>query len=190
MNIQEKDIFEESIRQHREDFEKDMPSGHAKRFLAKLEINNPKQIKRKTFNGARYGQIAAALVIGFMLATIIDKPQSNTLLPESKTNNNNEITEVKAYYTSSIEAGEHKLKHFADIGVLSKEEQEMLQQEYKEFQSNYKMLMHDLNSSPNEARVIQAMVKLYKTRLEVIEMIIHELELIQNKKIHTHEHKI
>ncbi|MFV0365561.1 MAG: hypothetical protein ACK5JS_03535 [Mangrovibacterium sp.] len=182
-----KDRFEEEVRKHQADFERDLPDGHGARFLAKLETKKTKTLRKKIV--WKYAQVAAALVVGFLLATFMHSdpfPKKDFAERQKPTS---EVEEMEIFYTSSINAGERRLKHFADIGMFSEEEQQAMLKEYAEFQENFKMLSNDLEASGNDERVVQAMVRMYKVRLEVIEKIIDELELKQCK-MKSHEYQM
>ena len=51
--------------------------------------------------------------------------------------------------------------------------------ELEEFETLYKSLQEDLSASPNDERVINAMLQYYQSKLSVINMIVTKLEEVK-----------
>ncbi len=66
-------------------------------------------------------------------------------------------------------------------GLISEEEEEMMQSELAEFETMYKNLQQDLASNPNDERVINAMLDYYQAKLSVINMIVEKLEEVKHQ---------
>jgi hypothetical protein len=63
----------------------------------------------------------------------------------------------------------------------------MMQYELDEFEEVYLKLQSDLSLSPNDERVINAMLDYYQTKLSLINMIIEKLKEVKQKNNMSHE---
>jgi hypothetical protein len=66
-------------------------------------------------------------------------------------------------------------------GLISEDEQTMMNNELAEFETLYQSLQKDLAANPNDERVINAMLEYYQAKLSVINIIITKLEEVQQK---------
>ena len=92
-----------------------------------------------------------------------------------------EYSEVEYYYTSSINTGMEQWNKWMEQGLISDDEQNMMNEELAEFETMYKNLQNDLAANPNDERVINAMLEYYQAKLSVINIIINKLEEVQQK---------
>lgn len=163
--------------------------GHFERFEAKLKAQNKKS-RKITLNVV--WKVAAAVIFVFLAtnqAFIYFSPNSQGLFSSSSAEQNitlaslsPEYEEVEFYYTSSINTGMEQWNKMNEAGLISEEEQTMMQDELTEFESLYKNLQEDLQQNPNDERVINAMLEYYQAKLSVINIIIDKLEEVQERK--------
>jgi len=92
-----------------------------------------------------------------------------------------EYEEVEFYYTNAINTGLMQWEKMADAGLISEQEQEMMNVELTEFENVYDRLQNDLAASPNDERVINAMLEYYQKKLSLINMIVNKLEEVKQK---------
>ena len=195
--MKEKDYIEEMILKNMEALNNNEPlDGHFERFEKKLNTKN------KTRNITWKGVLKiAAVVIFVMLATnqisIYFSPETKGLagLVLNKTENTNislaslspEYTEVEFYYTTSINTGLDQWNKLSKAGLISEDEQAMMDDELKDFENMYKNLQQDLAANPNDERVINAMLEFYQVKLSVITMIVNKLEEVKQQKNNHYE---
>jgi hypothetical protein len=163
------------------------PDGHFERFQKRLKDES----KIKTFRWNMVWKVAAAVVFVFLavnqtrLWLIPEEGQPVTLSSISP-----EYAEVEYYYASSIKTGLNTLNSLSDDGVISKEENQLMQQEFETFESRYQSLQKDLQAHPDDERVINAMIEYYQDKLEIITMILNKLQEVKQQKNKSHETEI
>jgi hypothetical protein len=163
------------------------PDGHFERFQKRLKDES----KTKTFRWNMVWKVAAAVVFVFLavnqtrLWLIPEEHKPVTLSSISP-----EYAEVEFYYTSSIRNGLNTMNSLSDDGVISKEENQILQEEFEAFESRYQSLQKDLQAHPDDQRVINAMIEYYQDKMEVIAMILNKLQEVKQKKNKSHETEI
>jgi cytochrome c-type biogenesis protein CcmH/NrfG len=187
--MKEKDYIEDIILKNIEELNDNEPmEGHFARFEAKLNAQN-KKTRRITFSVVWK---VAAVVVFVLLAgnqafmylspnhqgifSAANKTQQVTLASIS-----NEYQEVEFYYTSSINSGLDQWNKLNDAGLISEDEQLMMNEELAEFETLYKNLQEDLQSNPNDDRVINAMLEYYQAKLSVINIIVDKLEEVKQR---------
>ncbi|HPF51853.1 MAG TPA: hypothetical protein PK335_09785 [Draconibacterium sp.] len=195
--MKEKDYIEEMILKNMEALNDNEPlDGHFERFEKKL--NAESKGRSITWKGVLK---IAAVVIFVMLATnqisIYFSPETKGLagLVLNKTENTNislaslspEYKEVEFYYTTSINTGLDQWNKLSNAGLISEDEQAMMNDELKDFENMYKNLQQDLAANPNDERVINAMLEFYQVKLSVITMIVNKLEEVKQQKNNHYE---
>jgi hypothetical protein len=186
--MKEKDYIEELILKNLKELNNDEPpSGHFERFEAKLEGLNQ---KKKIISLNLVWKVAAAAVFVFLVvnqAIIWFSPENGKQSVEQRTTGvtlasvSPEYEEVEFYYTSSIKGGLSQWEQLVAEGLISEEEQQIMDAELKEFEEVYKNLQADLSANPNDERVINAMLEYYQTKLSLINMIVEKLEEVKQK---------
>ena len=186
--MEKKDYIEELIMKNLEGLNDNEPSeGHFERFEVKLGQMNK---RNKIISLNVVWKIAAAAVFAFLLVNqaIIwftpgstTQPAGNQQGAFSLASVSPEYEEVEYYYTNSINAGLTQWENLVQQGFISEEEQKMMNQELEEFETVFKNLQEDLSVSPNDDRVIQAMLEYYQTKLSLINMIIEKLQEVKQK---------
>lgn len=179
------DPLKNSIQKNREAFEVEPQEGHFERFQLRLEAY---PVKRKAFGKKSYLQIAAAILFVLLagnqlrmyLAQEKDKPPTLSSVSQ-------EYGEVEYYYTTAIGQGMSQWEKLLAQGLISPEDQNMMESEMKEFDETYARLQQELEASPEDERVVNAMLEVYQSRLSIITLIINKLETIKQQKKASHE---
>jgi hypothetical protein len=163
------------------------PDGHFERFRERLKDES----RGKSFRWNMVWKVAAVVVFVFLAANQTrlwltpEEKQPLTLSAVSP-----EYAEVEFYYASSIRTGLNTLSSLSDDGVISKEENQLMQQEFEAFETRYQMLQKDLQAHPGDERVINAMIEYYQDKLEIITMILNKLQEVKQQKNKSHETEI
>ena len=195
--MREKDYIERLIEKNQEGLnDNEPPTGHFERFEKRLKKQH--EYKRRTVNFNAVLKIAAAVVFVFLAVNqgIIWFSSENENTVNSMAGQDislasvsQEYKEVEFYYTNAIEGGLNQWQQMAAEGLVSEEEQAMMDTELAEFEKVYEKLQQDLASSPNDERVINAMLEYYQTKLSLINMIVNKLEEVKQKN-ESHETEI
>jgi hypothetical protein len=193
--MKEKDYIEELITKNLEGLNDSEPSeGHFERFEKKLA----KQHDKHSFSWKLVWKVAAAVIFVFLAVNqgIIwfSSDSENTVASTgqqemSLASVSPEYEEVEFYYTNAINDGLVQWEKMAEAGLISEQEQEMMDVELTEFENVYDRLQQDLASSPNDERVINAMLEYYQKKLSLITMIVNKLEEVKQKN-ENHETEI
>jgi len=186
--MKEKDYIEELILKNLKALNNDEPPvGHFERFEAKLEGLDK---KKKIISLNLVWKVAAAAVFAFLVVNqgIIWFSSENGNQDVEKVTTgmtlasvSPEYEEVEFYYTSAIHGGLSQWERLAAEGLISENDQQMMNYELKEFEEVFKNLQTDLSANPNDVRVINAMLEYYQTKLSLINMIVEKLEEVKQK---------
>ncbi|MGD9558334.1 MAG: hypothetical protein AB7V25_15015 [Mangrovibacterium sp.] len=185
------DTFKDMISKNRDAFDLEPEEGHFERFRSRLD----KAGTRKSVNARKlYLEIAAGVVIallaGNLIAVLTNKPEEKPHQPLTLSSVSPEYSEVEYYYTSAIGQAVNQWEQLLKQGVIPPGEQQMIESEMKEFDETYARLQQELEASPNDERVINAMLEVYQSKLSLIHLIIDKLETIKQQKKTSHERKI
>jgi len=189
--MKEKDYIEEMILKNLETLNDNEPmEGHFARFEEKLKAQHKVKLNWKSVL-----KIAAVVVFVMLAANqvsiyfspetkgiaglIMDKPDNSDI---SLASLSPEYKEVEFYYTTSINTGLNQWNELSKAGMISEDEQAMMDDELKDFENMYKNLQNDLAANPNDERVINAMLEFYHVKLSVITMIVNKLEEVKQQK--------
>lgn len=188
-----KDNIEELILKHLEELNETEPKeGHFDRFEAKLKAQQKKRVI--TFNAI--WKVAAAVVFVLLAvnqATIYFSDDGQGFIHPKRSAEitlasvSPEYEDVEFYYTNAIHVGLNEWNQLKNEGAVSKEEQDLMDSELKEFEKMHKSLQTDLAASPKDERVINAMLEYYRAKLNVISMIVDKLQEV--KQLKDEEHK-
>ncbi|MBT3748663.1 MAG: hypothetical protein HN936_02880 [Bacteroidetes bacterium] len=172
------DQLEKIMRENKELFMEQEPSeGHFNRFEKHLIQQNR---KTKTISLAK--RISRVAAIG-LLAIMSSMWAYNEFLAPAELISlgdvNQEYQEVEFYFTSQINS---KYQELQDNELLNDVDyQNTLSDEMTQMDSIYTHLQKELGSNPGDERIINAMIKLYQTKLQVITNILIQLESIQQQ---------
>lgn len=180
------DMLEKTMRENKAFFDEEAPEGHFERFANRLGEQKIKPIRNRR---RIYLQIAAAvafaLLLGNQVRMYLQHPKEPAALTLSSVSP--EYAEAEFYYTSAIDQGMEHWKKLTADGMISQDEQKMMNAEIADFQETYARLQKDLAANPEDERVINAMLELYQTRLAIINLIIDKLEEIKKQKAYNHD---
>ncbi|WP_167606575.1 hypothetical protein [Maribellus sediminis] len=187
--MKEKDYIEELIANNLDALNDNEPfEGHFERFEAKLKAKN--RTRKVSLNLVL--KVAAVVVFAFLAtnqAFIYFSPDSQGLILNANKSKavtlasvSPEYQEVEFYYTTSINTGLEQWNALSAEGMITEDEEAMMQDELKEFERLYKNLQSDLAANPNDERVINAMLEFYQTKLSLITMIVNKLEEVKQQK--------
>lgn len=188
--MKQRDNIEELILKNREALNDSEPmDGHFARFENKLQKQHKKK-RKLSFNGVL--KVAAAIVFVLLAsnqAFIYFSADKQGIIAPNSTNSalnlasvSDEYSEVEFYYTSAINSGMQNWNKLKEAGLISEEEQSMMDEELNEFENLYKSLQQDLETNPEDDRVINAMLEYYQAKLSVINLIINKLEDVQEQQ--------
>lgn len=171
--------FEKYIKEHRLMFDTDRPpAGHFDRFRERLERKSVRRIRiRHAF------QVAASVALILASGFVIIKQQKNgnkvteTEIPAT-------MLEADHYYVTRLEA---KYEQIRDFSFENQEEKALLLDEMEDLGTHHQQLMLDLQANPDDERVINALIRHYQLKLEVMDQIINQLKQIEIEKTENHE---
>lgn len=173
--------FEKHIKEKRLLLDTDHPrEGHEKRFMQKLE----REPVRK-FNVRHALQIAASLAIILTSAIVLvnlDKSGNRVTqgeIPET-------VLEADMYYTSQVNA---RYDQISDFIFDNAEEKTVLLDELNDLDTFHQQLMSDLEANPGDGRVVNALIRHYQIKLEVMDQIIIQLNQIKSETSENYENE-
>ena len=193
--MSEKDYIEKLIDDNLEKLNENEPrDGHFSRFEEKLK----KQNRKKTISLNMVLKVAAVVVFALLAANqaflyLSSDRQASIFSPAKQEDEislaavSPEYEEVEFYYNNAINVGLNQWENMVDNGLISEDEQKMMDNELSEFDNVYDKLQQDLTANPNDERVINAMLEYYQTKLSVINMIVNKLEEVKQKRNTDHE---
>jgi len=173
--------FEKHIKEKRLLLDTDHPrEGHEKRFMQKLEM-----LPVRKFNVRHALQIAASLAIILTSAIVLinlDKSGNKITqgeIPET-------VLEADMYYTSQVNA---RYDQISDFNFDNAEEKTVLLDELNDLDAFHQQLMSDLEANPDDGRVVNALIRHYQIKLEVMDQIIIQLNQIKSETSENHENE-
>ncbi len=193
-----KDNIEEIILKNLEGLNDNEPlEGHFERFEAKLNMQHK---KKRMLSFSVLWKVAAAIIFVLMASNqayiYLSPNQQSSILGASNNKNmtlssvSEEYVEVEFYYTNAINVGLDKWNNLSNAGLISEDEQKMMDDELGEFEDRFKTLQKDLAANPNDERVVNAMLEYYQVKLSIITMIVTKLEEVKQNNINDHEASI
>ncbi len=170
------DSFEKMIHDQRGEIQSDTPQeGHFERFEMKLSKGT--RTRSNYWIGFLSG-VAAVFVLGLFVFFNSRKAEEK---PMSLANVSEQYAEVEMYYTNSIQLQTRKLNEYTNVYGKDDPSLKMILKEMEEYDRVYVQISNDLRTTPNDERVIHAMVTYYQTKLEIINRILKEIESKQVK---------
>jgi hypothetical protein len=171
--------LEKHIKEQRLLLDTDHPrEGHEKRFKQKLE----RQPVRR-FNIRHVLQVAASLAIIIASGIVLVKLEKdgNKMaqkgIPEA-------VMEADLYFTSQVNQRYDQIRAFS---FGDSEEKAVLLDELDDLDAHHHQLMSDLEANPDDGRVINALIRHYQIKLEVMDQIIKQLNQIKSETSEDHE---
>jgi hypothetical protein len=170
-------ILEEKIRKNRDILDgAEPPEGHSDRFLEKLSALHEQEgprLKRSRFNYVRIAAVAAVLVGLSMIVYLFDPagiPSQATAgaLPQ-------EIRDAKIYYENLAEEKLEKINECAANTSEASYIQKTAQEQINLIDSNTVKLEAELQKDQNNKHLINALVRNYKTKADLMNDILNKL---------------
>lgn len=152
------------------DFDSQEPhSGHLARFERKL--NTPKKVNKTSW---KWLSVAASvvLILGFWLGSNYQKQPLDLADVSPK------MKEVQNYFVSTIYQELKTLESNRNLETETVIEEALEQLE--ELEDNYKSFITELNNNGNSRKIINAMIKNYQQRLEILENVLQQIGQIKN----------
>jgi hypothetical protein len=88
------------------------------------------------------------------------------------------VIEADLYYTSQMDARYDQIR---DFNFEDMEEKTLLLDELKDLDEYHQQLMSDLEANPDDDRVINALIRHYQIKLEIMDQIIIQLNQIKSE---------
>lgn len=177
--------LQDIINNNREQFDNLEPSdGHFKRFQDKL---NERSKTRAGFNWMvilKAASVAILVVLSslWVYDNLYDSQRQETVAMQSLSP---EIREAQIYYSALVDQKYEQIKSF---DFDDEKQKRMLLRELREMNETYESIQEDIKSNPNDPRVINALIKHYQMKLDVMNQILNQLKnLNQNNEEPNHE---
>jgi hypothetical protein len=180
--------LEEIIRKGRGQFDDMEPSdGHLERFSYKLALRLHTGLAKRSI--VPYLLKAAVVTLLVTLSSLWSydhfiRPNLKKTMTLSQVSP--EYREVESYYVSQVSFMENE---FSAIDLNNPEQKDILMQELQSMDSAYLELQKDLRANPNDQRVVDAMIKHYQTKLEVMSYILEQLRQIKAETENPNSHE-
>ncbi|MBU2930006.1 hypothetical protein [Winogradskyella psychrotolerans] len=160
---------------------------HEQRFLEKLKANDTTstEIKKQPgFNWKPFLAIAASIVICFgLFTTLQQQPKEYDLASVSP-----EMSETQDFFTITIEN---------ELKKLNKERSPLTDQiindalvQIQQLETDYQKLKTDLTESGKNQRVIYAMISNFQTRIDILNTVLEQIEIVKQFKSNSNENII
>jgi len=173
--------LEEYMKEKRLLFDSDAPAaGHGERFIQKLKRT---PVRRVNFRHAL--QVAASVAIILTSAFVLIRQNrsgdrtADTGIPQA-------VQEADIYFATEVDARFDRIQEFS---FENSEEKAVLLDELKELDAHHQQLMNDLKANPDDERIINALIRHYQMKLEVMDQIIEQLNQIKSVTSENHENE-
>ncbi|SDI22583.1 hypothetical protein [Winogradskyella thalassocola] len=160
-------------------------NNHEQRFLDKLKAEDSgatETKKQSGFNWKPFLAIAASIVICFGLFTTLQQQQPEDLDLASVSP---EMSETQDFFTITIES---------ELKRLNKERSPLTEQiindalvQIQLLETDYKKLKTDLTESGKNQRVIYAMISNFQTRIDILNTVLEQIEIVKQFKSNSNE---
>ncbi|MCX6256775.1 MAG: hypothetical protein NTW49_02580 [Bacteroidia bacterium] len=153
------------------------PEGHIKRFEDKLKARQAGHLRK--FNAFYFLKIAAIVILVVISSLwVIEKTstrqeKAGIALKDVST----DYAEVEVYYTSEINEKLTELGNVKSGGEMIRND--LMKKEFSEMDSLYRSLEVELKSKPGNERIIDAMISYYRTKLEILNKILLQLNNVK-----------
>ena len=181
--------LEEIIRKERGAFDDQEPSeGHFERFSFKLAVRlHSGKAKRSIVPYLLKAAVVTLLVTLSSLWTYDHFIRENIKQTMKLGQVSPEYREVERYYVQQVNFMEK------DINSLdlenNPEQKEIMMQELKSMDSTYVELQKELKANPDDQRIIDAMIKHYQTKIDVMSYILEQLKQINTETENPSSHE-
>ena len=167
--------FEKYIKEQRMQLDSDHPrKGHEERFLQKLDRLSDAPVRKIRFRHAL--QVAASLAIILTSAVLLIRHSGGDELAGKEIPAG--MMEADIYYASQVN---EKYDQISEFSFENEEEKTVLLDELKGLEFYHQQLMDDLEANPDDDRVINALIRHYQVKLEVMDQIIIQLNQVKSE---------
>lgn len=152
---------------HSEEFnDNDLPEGHLERFIAKLDSSF--HSNRKLLKFQIYATAASVIAVIAISAILLIKVSQFRQHPSLLAGVSPELEEAELYYQSRIEERMKVLEvnNLVDEQVLN---------DLKEIDNSFEFISKDLKKNPGDDRIIQAVMRIYQLKLDMINDLLSQL---------------
>ncbi|MDP5082173.1 MAG: hypothetical protein NWP87_05900 [Winogradskyella sp.] len=159
-------------------------SNHEFRFLEKLEANQVvvgTSQKSYTFRWKPFIAIAASIVL--CLSVFISLNNENVALDLASVSP--ELSETQDFFTATIENELKKLN--IERSPLTEQIITDALEQIKVLENNYQNLKTDLTESTNDQRVIFAMITNFQNRIDILNTVLEQIQIIKELKTTNYE---
>ncbi|NLE34199.1 MAG: hypothetical protein GX622_03775 [Bacteroidales bacterium] len=170
--------LEDIIKRNRSEFDDREPSdGHFERFSFKLATRlHTGAVKRSIIPHLLKAAVVTLLITLSSLWTFDHFVRPNLKRTMTLSEVSPEYREVERYYVQQVNLMENE---FSSLDLTNPEQKEALMKEMTSMDSVYRDLQKELRANPNDQRIIDAMIKHYQTKLEVMSYILDQLKEIK-----------
>jgi hypothetical protein len=183
--MEKNNLSDETIRKNIDLFnDSKPPEGHEMRFSKKL---NERFHRHNRFTVYSVLKIAAIVVLAALSTLwVIEK----TFAPAEKKgialkDVSAGYAEVEVYYTSEINSRLNELSGNPAGGEMIRND--LMKKEFHELDSLYNSLQNELLAKPGDERIIDAMITYYKTKLDILNRIVEQLNKAKQLKTDKNE---
>lgn len=180
--------LEELIKRGRGDLDDREPSeGHFERFSFKLATRlHAVKAKRSILPYLLKAAVVTLLVTLSSLYTFDHFVRPNLKRTMTLSEVSPEYREVENYYVSQVS---YMVNEFTTLDLTTPEQKEALMIEMASMDSVYVELQKELRANPSDQRIIDAMIKHYQTKLEVMNYILDQLRQIKAETVNPVSHE-
>ncbi len=175
------DKFEKLITEAKNEIQNDFPpEGHFERF--ELKLNSKRKGRPNYWIGFASG-IVAVLIIALIVYSYPPQHGKQFMTLGDISEN---YADVEFYYTSTIDQQTQKLSNLCEKYGKNNQSLQLIIKELEEYDNTYEQICNELNTAPGDERVINALITYYKTKLDIINKILDEIE---SKQIQINNHE-
>jgi hypothetical protein len=170
-------LLEEKIKQNREMFDGAEPSeGHLRRFQARLDFQRDDAAGGKKYQWGRFLRVAAVVIVLLSISVIyylvnpIDRSSSlnASTLPQ-------EVQEARMYYNKLTKEKLQQINECASSGSEASFIQKVALDEINTLDSSSIELEKQLQGDSQDQRLINALIRNYKTKSDLLDDILNRL---------------
>jgi hypothetical protein len=169
--------LENKIIRNRPAFDNAEPAdGHFDRFIKKL--GQIRQTRR--YSLSYYLKVAVVLLLVSFSSILVYQMAVNRSIEKNMYSFGRlspEYREVEDYFIHTIKT---KYNDLQKLDMQDKSQKEMIMKELKEMDQIYKSLSKELENDPNNERLINAMIKHYQLKLDILNELTDQLLIIKN----------
>jgi len=175
------DELRKLIDENRQLFDTAEPTnGHFERFEKRLNLQNKPNRKINWTAYLKVASVAVLMVISalYVKEHLFDKKQL-TETPKS------EFNEARDYYVKIVDQRIDKIEELGKS--MTPEQNQLLLDEMTHMDQMYVNLQKQLKATPDDPRVIQAMLGYYQMKVDILNRIINDLNSVQQLNSPNHE---